>query len=386
MKTRILFVDDDPMLLSSMERCLGAKFDLTTALSGPEALQAIDEQPAFKVIITDMRMPVMDGVQFIERARQCAPHAKYLMLTGNQDIETAIRAVNEGRVTKFLNKPCDPSDITAAVETAAQVYDLEASERELLNKTFIGSVGIFADVMETLQPELLGRAGRTEQFAEQLREHCGVHSRWEFKIASKLSMVGQALHGNTMSDAPTSPQALADLAEACSTTARMIDRIPRMSLIAQIIRAVPTTDGEIEVLDARGDGDVVRLGAAILRVAQIVEGLSHLGLDIDQAETEIRSALPNAYEPLLEAVRKVYPANSESDAVAVQLTDLKPGMILSENLARPDGATLLREGRRLSETHIEKLLSETNLDEEIPLVMITRTSFETSAEEPLATV
>ena len=376
MKPRVLFVDDDPMLLASMQRCLGMQFDMAIAESGPEALRIIDSGAVFSVIVTDMRMPVMNGVEFIERARAETPHSVFLMLTGNQDVQTAVQAVNEGGVARFLNKPCDPSDIAEAIEFGHRQFEYEASERELLNKTLVGALGLFTDVLEIVEPELLGRVARTEQYAEQLGTLCGIATTWEYKIAGKLIMVGFALQKDPPAPSENPSQQLARLAAASASAAKMAERIPRLAMVAQIVREVPATEGDLPVLEPRGEGDVVRIGAALLRVAQHVESMSHLGLDIDQADHDLRRALPKAYEPLLAAAREVYPANAESQQVSVTLAELRPGMILSDNLARTDGAILLRAGRRLSETHIEKLNSDSSLQRETMTVPITKASFE----------
>lgn len=389
MNRRVLFVDDDPMLLTSMKRCLGMQFDLETAPSGPEGLRAIEEaSEPFPVVITDMRMPVMDGIEFLRRAKEVSKDSIYMMLTGNQDVQTAIRAVNEGQVARFLNKPCDPSEISAAIDNCLKQYESDSAERELLNHTFVGAIGILADVMETLKPDLLGRAAGAEQVAEALREACGIKPLWEYSISAKLSLVGFAMHPAIGTLPPASPQATARLAQASESAARMIQRIPRMEKIAQIVRAIPTTDGDIPVTEPRGDGDVVVIGAAILRVAQLIEELSHLGIDSEQAEQDIRKALPNAYEPLLAAIKDVYPVIDNTDGVGVVPSKLQPGMVLLGNLERSDGAMLLRSGRRLSETHIEKLRSEiAEFDEDQP-ILVTRNSYEeaTGSSAELQTV
>lgn len=128
MTQKILLVDDDPMLLASMKRCLGFQFDLDTALSGSEALDKINKGMTYAVIVSDMQMPKMDGIEFIRHARKLAPQAIYLMLTGNQDSETARRAIEEGLVVEFLLKPCDPDEIAEAFETALGIYELETAE------------------------------------------------------------------------------------------------------------------------------------------------------------------------------------------------------------------------------------------------------------------
>ena len=128
MTRKILLVDDDPMLLASMRRCLGTLFDLETALSGSEAIEKIEKGTTYAVVVTDMRMPKMDGLEFIRQARALAPEAIYLMLTGNQDAETTTRALEEGLVAEFLCKPCDPNEIAEAFEMALAIYEVETTE------------------------------------------------------------------------------------------------------------------------------------------------------------------------------------------------------------------------------------------------------------------
>lgn len=388
MSGRVLFVDDDQMLLSSMERCLGLDFDLVTAASGPDALEIIAKEDPFPVIVSDMRMPVMDGIQFIQKAREASKHSVFLMLTGNQDVQTAVRAVNEGQVFRFLNKPSDPSEISTAITHARRQYDLEASERQLLSQTFVGAMGIFADVLETLQPELIGRAARTEQFVNAIREHCGLAQRWEYKIAAKVLLLGFAMLKQDLSATPTNKRSSIDLNRACTIAAKMVERLPRMEPVAEIIRFVPITDGNIEGLTPDGEGNTAEIGAALLRVANIVESLSHVNVGVEEAETEIRKALPGIYEPLIASARAAYPDTNEPDGILVNIEDLKPGMILQDNLTDQNGATLLRVGREISLTHIDKLLAQKqSLGEfcDFPAVSITRVSFlETCPEAQMA--
>ncbi len=114
MLTRLLFVDDDPSLLKAIERNLCFDYELKTAESGQAGLDTIVNQEPFTVVVTDMKMPQMNGIQFIEQARKVSPDSIYIMLTGNQDVDTAIGAINDGSVFRFLNKPCPINDIKLA--------------------------------------------------------------------------------------------------------------------------------------------------------------------------------------------------------------------------------------------------------------------------------
>ena len=92
---------------------------------GPEAgLEKIRKEAAYNVIVSDMRMPVMDGADFLSRVRILAPDSIRVMLTGYADMETAMRAVNDGRIFRFLNKPVSAEDLTLTLRAGVAQYDL----------------------------------------------------------------------------------------------------------------------------------------------------------------------------------------------------------------------------------------------------------------------
>lgn len=110
MKPKILFVDDDTQLLDAMQAVLRRDFAVTTVASPAQALDILRDGERFAVIVSDMRMPGMNGIEFLKEAVAIDRDAVRIMLTGFADLETAIAAVNEGNVSHFLTKPC-PTDI-----------------------------------------------------------------------------------------------------------------------------------------------------------------------------------------------------------------------------------------------------------------------------------
>src|SRR5688572_9201926 len=144
---KLLFVDDDASLLRALDRSLRFDYDLRLAESGKIALDMLRDDNSTSVIVTDMEMPVMDGLEFIEQARHIAPYSVYIMLTGNQDFDTAIAAVNDGSVFRFLSKPCPITAIKRAVDAALKQRELLFSERELLERTCVGAVDLLTDVI-----------------------------------------------------------------------------------------------------------------------------------------------------------------------------------------------------------------------------------------------
>src|SRR5690242_13315710 len=105
-KPRVLFVDDEPDLLAAIVRNLRSEhFDVATAPGGAAALDMLRNQGPFAVLVSDLRMPEMDGVTLLQNARKLFPDTVRVLFTGQPDMERAIAAVNEGEIFRFMTKP-----------------------------------------------------------------------------------------------------------------------------------------------------------------------------------------------------------------------------------------------------------------------------------------
>ena len=203
---RVLCVDDDPLLLAGLVAGLHGRFDVTPAESGPEALCLLAEKGPFTVIVSDFRMPAMDGAQFLERAREVAPDAVRILLTGQATLEDLIDVVNQGRIFRFLAKPCPTEILARNLEDAVDQGRLVTRDRELLERklatmtdqllqaerlatvgTLAGAVGhelknmlvvfdcalnAIADDAGSARPP----AGEDVAMLESVREHLGTHA------------------------------------------------------------------------------------------------------------------------------------------------------------------------------------------------------------------
>ncbi len=128
----ILLVDDELSVLEGYRRGLRKQFKLDTAISGQEAIEMLRNNPPYAVIISDMRMPNMSGLELLSRARELSPDTVRIMLTGNSDQQTVVDAVNQGEVYRFLSKPCDSATLAAAILDAVERYKQSKSNRTLL--------------------------------------------------------------------------------------------------------------------------------------------------------------------------------------------------------------------------------------------------------------
>ncbi|HSS98234.1 MAG TPA: response regulator [Terriglobales bacterium] len=131
MSGKILFVDDEPAILDGYRRLLRGEYEIDTAAGGSLALEMLTKQ-SYAVVIADMRMPEMDGAQLLSKIAAEYPGTMRIMLTGNSDMQTAVRAVNEGAVFRFLTKPCDKEILRTTIQAALAQYRLSGLQQESL--------------------------------------------------------------------------------------------------------------------------------------------------------------------------------------------------------------------------------------------------------------
>jgi DNA-binding NtrC family response regulator len=124
MSEKVLFVDDEPAVLEGYQRILRQLFEIETANSGHQALEKLEKNGPFAVVVSDMRMPQMDGAQLMSKIMMKFPQTIRVMLTGNSDLPAAMRAVNEGNVYRFLTKPCEKDHLVNTLNAALVQYRL----------------------------------------------------------------------------------------------------------------------------------------------------------------------------------------------------------------------------------------------------------------------
>ncbi|MBI3418228.1 MAG: response regulator [Verrucomicrobia bacterium] len=134
MKKKVLFVDDEEMVLEGLRRMLRPQheeWEMEFVESGVKALELMGHRP-FDVIVSDMRMPGMSGVQLLTHIKTERPDSIRILLTGHRDMDTAIDAVNRAEIFRFLTKPVVPENLLPALESAFEQRRLLSAERESL--------------------------------------------------------------------------------------------------------------------------------------------------------------------------------------------------------------------------------------------------------------
>ena len=135
MKEKILIVDDEPHVLQGYKRSLRKQFKLDTAPGGKEALEKIEQDGPYAIVVSDMRMPGMTGLELLSTLKERDPDIIRIMLTGNADQKTAVDAVNKGEVFKFLTKPCSAETMATTLEAGFAHYHQIQEKRAILEQS-----------------------------------------------------------------------------------------------------------------------------------------------------------------------------------------------------------------------------------------------------------
>ena len=365
MNDKILLVDDDPNLLAACERNLRRKFPLETAEGGEAALQKIASHGPYAVVVSDRQMPGMDGIRLLSLVKERAPDTVRIMLTGNADLEAAIKVVNEGNIFRFLTKPCPPETLSKAVEDAQAQYRLMIAEKELLNKTLSGSIKLLTDILSMMEPQSFGRAQTMRDIIASVTKKFTSDSDWEIHLAAMLAPIGYVtIPPETLvrsrTGEPLSKVEEQMLTQVPETAARLLANIPRLEGVARVVRY------QHKHYDGAGfppdsiKGESVPLGARLLKILDDMAQLQTGGMSRLKALEEMQERR-GWYDPsLLDAVRNYYGIAATTretgrSSISVEFSNLAPGMVLRSNIETRDGTLILAAGHALSEMTLEKI-------------------------------
>ena len=193
MNRKVLLVDDDVNILDAYRRVLRGKLELSVAEGGKEALTILKRSDPFAVIVSDYRMPEMDGIEILARARELCPDTVRIMLTGQADMQAAIDAINQGNIFRFLTKPCPSEIFLKQVYAGMEQYRLIHAERELLDQTLKGSIKVLVDILALVNPMAFSRLGLIRSLAKNLAIQLGEKDIWKVELAALLSQIGYNL-------------------------------------------------------------------------------------------------------------------------------------------------------------------------------------------------
>ncbi|MCX7100315.1 MAG: response regulator, partial [Methylobacter sp.] len=131
---RILFVDDEVLLLEGLKRQLRKEFNISVAEGGVAALALIASEGPFAVVISDFNMPELNGITFLNAVYQSYPDTVLMMLTGRAELDLAVNALHNAHISRFLNKPCPKEVLIETLKDGLEQYRLRMSEHLLQSR------------------------------------------------------------------------------------------------------------------------------------------------------------------------------------------------------------------------------------------------------------
>jgi response regulator RpfG family c-di-GMP phosphodiesterase len=424
----LLLVDDEPSVLSALRRLFRMHgYAIEQAPGGAEALALMAERD-FDLVISDMRMPEMDGAAFLEQVRQRHPATVRILLTGYADIESTVAAINRGEIHRYLTKPWDDNDLLLVVSEALKRRDLEQQNQALMaltqqqnqalqdlnrtlearvasrtaeleqinqllesayeevNRNFTMAITVFSGLLEMRQDGIAGHSRRVGEIARRMAERLtrNERERRDIYLAALLHDVGEIGFTDAMLKTLVSkynPEELTRYRRHGIDGEAALMPLDQLHGVALIVRQ------HHERVDGRGFPDAltandITLGAKIVSAAGdyddlLYGALSEHSYSREQARQALQGGVGSHYDAQVVATLLQVLVEMDGEAVAdevVALNDLRPQMVLSADLLSPKGSILLPKGHVFDALVIKKLLALTSRSDIQLVVRVLRNS------------
>jgi CheY-like chemotaxis protein len=353
----VLCVDDEPRVLEGVGLHLRKEYDVHVAHSGDEALRKLRELKRVSVLVSDMRMPGMDGATLLAQAMALYPDTTRILLTGEPGRDAAIAAVNRGHIFRFLTKPCAPDQLRNAVEAGVIQSRLMNAEREILQETVLGCIKALIDVLALTSPVAFGRANRVKRQAMAFSAAEGAPEYWQLEAAAMLSQIGylslptelveKVYYGETLS-----PDEKTILGGVPQVAIRLLDHIPRLEPVLQILTALNYDD---EPLQRLGDGTIGLATRTLGMVLEYDSLIAQGNTPAVAAQTLRRRAGRYGAELIERFARHVGAGTSERAARELPLRAVRPGMTIMQDVRTHMGTLLVPRGFDVTASFIERI-------------------------------
>ncbi|MGQ9843408.1 MAG: HD domain-containing phosphohydrolase [Spirochaetota bacterium] len=355
----IMLVDDDVNVLEGYKRQLRAEYNITTFSSAQEGLDHIKNGNEYWVIISDYRMPGMDGVSFLEKVKELSPDSVRVMLSGQADLQAVIDIINKGNIFRFLTKPCEPDDLKKAIADCIRQYELIKAEKELLGKTLAGSIRVLTDLLALSKPIAFERSRRLRAIVKIVINGVQIQSAWQLDIATMLSQIGcvtipddilkKAFKGLQLGD-----DEIVIYKNHPVIAADMLKKIPRLEEICQIIKYQDKYYDGTGFPEDKVRGDSIPEGARILKIAIDFDILINAINNDDYAVKELQKRRGWYDERFLSNfitnVVKSKEIKKKYELTTLAINKLKEGMYLAEDVLTKNGVIVGTSKQKITQS------------------------------------
>jgi len=360
MLDKVLLVDDEPNILDGYKRQLRGQVEIDTAISGLDGLKAIEEKGPYAVIISDFKMPGMDGVEFLAKAKQQAPDSIRMMLTGHAQLQLAIDAVNRGHIFRLLIKPFPADNLLQTIQAGIKQYRLVIAERELLEKTLSGSVKVLMEILSLANPAAFSRASKIKRYVRHIANWLQLPDVWEFELAALLSQIGcvtlppDLLH-KVYTRATLTSDETKMYSEYPEVSGNLMENIPRLETVAGMIKAQQQPFKRRTDEKNLQEEDRVALGGYLLKVALEFDRLVAHDAPIRTVLKRLPLHIGNEVPAVITALENLEIEQDRKIVKSIRVPELDRSMIFDEDVYATDGMLLVSKGQETTFPMIRRL-------------------------------
>ena len=345
MNNKILCVDDEESILRGFQLNLRKDFELHLASNGKEGLEVFEKEKGFALVLSDMRMPEMDGATMLSKIKEIDSEVVTVLLTGHTDFESAIAAVNEGNVFRMLSKPCPPETLIKVLKDGLDQHDLIVSKRVLLDQTLRGAVDALAQSLSTAKPLFFGRAQRVRRMAKEIGDIMQLPNTWRLDVAAVFSQLAyisipESISEDVFHNREISPEVREIVKKLPDDTQKIIEKIPGLEEVGNILEKL-----DVQCRFESDDESGVRLAASIIKVALDFDYYQQQGHDKSLIIQTLCSR-KNDYDPKVTDVlsQLLLVAEQSFRLEEVSIKKLDAGMRLAQDLRLNDGFLVASSG------------------------------------------
>lgn len=351
-KHLILCVDDEPALVEALRRQLDSEYDVCVAYSGHEALARLRDGRVFSAIVSDMRMPGMDGVELLKEAAATHPRTTRILLTGQADLPSALSAINEGRLFRFLLKPCSKDMVLRALADGVRQFELLQAERELLEQTLRQSLGAMAEALSLVVPTAAQPFLKVRRMARELCKKLRIDDAWEVEVACMFSHIAtltlrEEVLGELIHNKERDPDTLRPLSQGNVVAQRLTAQIPRLGTVRDLLRGAGRLD--------RSKSEQFDLAVWIVNVCAEYGRCLVAGMSVANALNHVQAKANEVPERLKEVLGSLSQPSEVCNDRSVMFQELRPGMLLVEAVYMSDGLLLVPAESEITNPLIEQL-------------------------------
>ncbi len=355
---RILFVDDEPNILDGFQRQFRKRFPLDTALGPEQGIELLKTRGPYTVVVSDLSMPGMNGIQFLAEARKMSPQTVRIMLTGNADTAAAIGAVNQGNIFRFLLKPCVAEVLGKTIEAALEQHRLITAEHALLEQTLRGAIEVLTEILSLSSPAVFSQTSRIREYVRHIAARLQCPDAWKFEVAAMLCYIGCITVPSEIMNKVAAAEPLSEAEERIFSAhpevgRHLLVRIPRLEEVAQMVARQHEVCKDPDETTAP---DYILLGARMLQASLELDRLNMSGVPHLDAVEKMRNR-GGFNHSVLYALEDYNLGPASEEIGELHVRDLVAGMIVDQDVMALNGLLLLARGQEVTFPVITRLAS-----------------------------